>query len=188
MNNVLAWRVPLAAPATLPSPSESGFKPPSNSTIVFRDGMALVERTAAYLDGPGRAAVEASAGLRQRPLRRREHAAHDAAAGSRLLASDPPRAASEATSARTTPRRNAERSACRRRPGRRTYRASPSLPEALQNLMTESYALHDRIVRLDRALSDQPRRWRLRSRARQSGRHADRPPARRLQPLNREDR
>ena len=49
---------------------------------IFREGMALVERTAAYLDGPGRKEAKALAGPVGDALRQREHAADHAAAWS----------------------------------------------------------------------------------------------------------
>ena len=53
---------------------------------LFRDGMALVEETATYLDGPGRAESKKLARAAALGLRHREHAAHHAADAARLLA------------------------------------------------------------------------------------------------------
>ena len=58
---------------------------------LFKEGMALVEEAAAYLDGPGRQESRQSAPPRRPGLCDGEHAAHDAAHAGRLLAAAPAR-------------------------------------------------------------------------------------------------
>ena len=58
---------------------------------LFRDGMALVEETAAYLDGPGRQESKKLYAQRRARLCHRKHAAHHAADAAGVLASAPSR-------------------------------------------------------------------------------------------------
>ena len=53
---------------------------------LFRDGMALVEETAAYLDGPGRKESKKLSAQRRARLCHRKHAADHAADAARVLA------------------------------------------------------------------------------------------------------
>jgi regulator of CtrA degradation len=118
---------------------------------IFREGMALVERTAAYLDGPGRKEAKAlatpaamlyaseSMRLTTRLLElaswlmiRRDH--KEGKIGAEELARKRERV------------RLAE-------PGRISHvKGFDTLPDGLQRLIVASFALNDRIVRLDLAM------------------------------------
>jgi regulator of CtrA degradation len=68
------------------SPSVSGWPVPRSFATLFRDGMALVEETASYLDGAGRHRIQKTRTQCGAGLRDREHAAHHAADATCLLA------------------------------------------------------------------------------------------------------
>jgi regulator of CtrA degradation len=119
---------------------------------IFKEGMALVERTASYLDGPGRKEAKALTGgvgvlyatesmrlttrlldlaswlLIRRALREREITEEEA----------------------QKKRRRVKLQAFGRPSHVKGY---AELPEGLKGLIEESFALHDRISQLDRAMS-----------------------------------
>ena len=118
---------------------------------VFKDGMALVERTATYLDGQGRreakslnaalAVVYASESMRLTSrlleiaswlLLRRSFSAGDISPEDARL------------------RRRCIKLATIGRPSH--VKGFPELPQSLRKLIDDSFALNDRIVRLDRAM------------------------------------
>lgn len=118
---------------------------------VFKEGMALVERTASYLEGPGR--VEAKA---LKPPANVLYATESMRLTTRLLD-----LASWLLIRRAI--KEGEMNEAEAQKKRRnitlqgTARAShvqglSELPQGLQDLIAESYALNERIVRLDRAL------------------------------------
>jgi len=118
---------------------------------IFKEGMALVERTAAYLDGPGRkearqlrgpvAVLYATESMRLTTrllelaswlMIRRAHKEGE-------ITADEARAKRERVKLRA--------------PGRPSHvKGFVDLPEGLRNLIEASYALNDRIVQLDRAM------------------------------------
>jgi regulator of CtrA degradation len=118
---------------------------------IFREGMALVERAAAYLDGPGRKEARALRGP-----------------GAMLYATESMRLTTrllelaswlmirraykegEITAAEVRKKRERVRLTA---PGRLSHiKGFEELPEGLRNLITASFALNDRIVRLDCAM------------------------------------
>jgi regulator of CtrA degradation len=127
------------------------FAASENFDAVFKDGMALVERTAAYLDGSGRreakslspalAVVYANESMRLTTrlleiaswllVRRSQSAGEISAEDARL-------------------RRRCIKLASIGRPAH--VKGFAELPQMLRSLIEESFALNDRIVRLDKAL------------------------------------
>jgi regulator of CtrA degradation len=118
---------------------------------VFQDGMALVERTAAYLDGEGRKDAR-----RLRPPLSVIYATESMRLTTRLLELASWLVISRAVrEGRITPeegRRKRERVKLRSvgRPSHISQYAE--LPAGLRQLIEESFAMNDRIVQLDRAL------------------------------------
>jgi regulator of CtrA degradation len=120
--------------------------------LVFKEGMALVERAASYLEGPGRTEAK-----RLAPPANVLYAAESMRLTTRLLD-----LASWLLIRRAIKEGEMSDAEAEKKRGRVNL-ASPSrpahvqgfaqLPEGLQSLVAESYALHDRIVRLDRALN-----------------------------------
>lgn len=119
---------------------------------VFKEGMALVERAAAYLEGPGRAEAK-----RLAPPTNVLYTAESMRLTTRLLD-----LASWLLIRRAIKEGEmSEGEAQKKRKGvnldgpARTAHVQgfSQLPSGLQDLIVESYALHDRIVRLDQALS-----------------------------------
>lgn len=120
---------------------------------VFKEGMALVERTAAYLDGEGRRAQRGLA-----PSISVSYATESMRLTTRLLElaswllikralRDGEITPEEANRKRAHIKLAGE--------GRASHvRGFDALPAGLRELIVESFALHDRIVQLDRALSD----------------------------------
>jgi regulator of CtrA degradation len=118
---------------------------------IFREGMALVERTAAYLDGPGRREAK---GLSGAPAML--YASESMRLTTRLL-----ELASwlmirrsykegEITAEQLARKRDRVRLT---EPGRISHvKGFDALPEGLRDLITASFALNDRIVRLDLAM------------------------------------
>jgi len=120
-------------------------------TAIFKDGMALVERTAAYLDGDGRKQAKALG-----PAVALVYATESMRLTTRLL-----EIASWLLLQRSL--KDGEMTADEARVKRRSIRFSalgrPShtkgfseLPKALRDLIEESFALSDRVLQLDRAL------------------------------------
>lgn len=120
--------------------------------LVFKEGMALVERAASYLEGPGRTEAK-----RLPPPANVLYAAESMRLTTRLLdlaswllirRAIKEGEMSEAEAEKKRDRVNLDA------PARPTHvQGFAHLPEGLQSLVSESYALHDRIVRLDRALN-----------------------------------
>src|SRR5262245_36740122 len=118
---------------------------------IFREGMALVERSAAYLDGPGRKEAKALTGPAAML-----YASESMRLTTRLL-----ELASwlmirrsfkdgEITAEQLARKRERVRLT---EPGRISHvKGFDTLPEGLQDLIKASFALHDRIVRLDLAM------------------------------------
>lgn len=120
---------------------------------IFKEGMALVERTAAYLDGPGRKEAKGLTGgvgvLYATESMRLTTRLLDLA--SWLLIR---RALKEGEI-------DAEEAARKRRRVKLQAFGRPShvkdfgtLPEGLRGLIEESFAMHDRIIQLDRAMTN----------------------------------
>jgi regulator of CtrA degradation len=122
---------------------------------VFKQGMALVERTASYLEGPGRAEAKrlpASVNVL--------YASESMRLTTRLLDMASwlliRRALKDGDISETEAQRKRKNVALQS-PSRSSHVAGfGELPEALRSLVEESYALHDRIVQLDRAMSVKP--------------------------------
>jgi regulator of CtrA degradation len=127
------------------------FAASSQFDAIFREGMALVERTAAYLDGPGRKEAKALAGPAAML-----YASESMRLTTRLL-----ELASwlmirrsfkegEITAAQLARKRERVRLT---QPGRISHvKGFDTLPEGLRKLIEASFALNDRIVRLDLAM------------------------------------
>lgn len=122
---------------------------------VFKEGMALVERTAAYLDGPGRRdakGLKAPANVL--------YATESMRLTTRLLDLASwlliRRALKEGeiTDMEAQSKRQRVKLQSLGRPSH--IKGFAELPEGLCGLIEESYALHDRIVQLDRAMALTP--------------------------------
>jgi regulator of CtrA degradation len=119
---------------------------------VFKEGMGLVERTAAYLDGEGRKAAKALAGkttvLYTTESMRLTTRLLDLASWLliRRALKD-----GEITEAEAQKKRARVKLQSLGRPSH--IRGFGDLPEGLQRLIEESFALHDRIVQLDLAMA-----------------------------------
>lgn len=123
---------------------------------VFKQGMALVERAAAYLDGPGRQEAKQL----KSPLTL-VYATESMRLTTRLL-----ELASwllirrgvkdgEITAAEAAVRRERVKLQPLGRPSH--VKQYDELPQGLRDLIAESFALNDRILQLDRALTAEPR-------------------------------
>jgi regulator of CtrA degradation len=119
---------------------------------IFREGMALVERTASYLDGPGRKEAKSLQGgagvLYATESMRLTTRLLDLASWLLIRRAIKEGEMSEAEAQKK--RKNVSLQG--------TAKAShvpglAALPAGLQELISESYALNERIVRLDRALN-----------------------------------
>lgn len=119
---------------------------------VFKEGMALVERTAAYLDGVGRKEAKALAGgvavLYATESMRLTTRLLDLA--SWLLIRRGVREG-EITEDEAAKKRRRVKLQAFGRPGHVT--GYSELPDNLRRLIDESFALHDRVVRLDAAIA-----------------------------------
>jgi regulator of CtrA degradation len=118
---------------------------------IFREGMALVERTATYLDGAGRKESRALRG----PVAVL-YATESMRLTTRLLELASwlmiQRAVKEGEISEDEARGKRARVKLRA-PGRPSHvKGFTELPEGLRNLIEASYALNDRIVQLDRAM------------------------------------
>lgn len=122
---------------------------------VFRQGMELVERTAAYLDGPGRRQAKALA-----PQVGRVYATESMRLTTRLLDLASWLLVRRSLKEGEITEQEARRKCARIRlatSGRPSHIASfAELPADLQRLIEESFALSDRIVRIDRSLQQIP--------------------------------
>jgi regulator of CtrA degradation len=129
------------------------FQASEQFDIVFREGMALVERVAAYLEGPGRAEAK------QLPAPANVlYAAESMRLTTRLLDLASwllvRRAVKHGDMSEAEANSKRQAGSIEAPPARTTHVLGfGSLPETLRALIAESYSLHDRIVRLDRALA-----------------------------------
>ena len=119
---------------------------------IFKEGMALVERTAAYLDGPGRKEAKALVGgagvLYATESMRLTTRLLDLA--SWLLIRRALKEGEITEEEASKKRRRVKLQAFGRPAHVKGYN---DLPDGLKALIDESFSLHDRIVRLDRAMS-----------------------------------
>ena len=107
---------------------------------IFKEGMALVEQTARYLDGPGRQEARKLRG----PLSVL-YATESMRLTTRLLELASEISAEEARSKRQRVKLKG--------PGRPSHvKGFIELPQGLQQLVEQSFSLNDRIVQLDRAM------------------------------------
>jgi regulator of CtrA degradation len=118
---------------------------------IFREGMALVERTAAYLDGPGRKEAKAlpapAALLYANESMRLTTRLLELASWLMIRRSHKE---GEITAEQLARKRERVRLT---EPGRISHvKGFETLPEGLQKLIVASFALNDRIVRLDLAM------------------------------------
>ena len=140
--------------------------PPSNVTVsfgeryqtseqfdlVFKEGMALVERTASYLEGPGRAEAK-----RLSAPANVLYASESMRLTTRLLDLASwlliRRALKEGEISETEAQKKCS-SVSLHGPAKPSHvQGYDTLPQGMRDLIGESYALFDRIVRLDRALN-----------------------------------
>jgi len=140
--------------------------PPSNVTVsfgeryqaseqfdlVFKEGMALVERTASYLEGPGRAEAK-----RLSAPANVLYASESMRLTTRLLDLASwlliRRALKEGEISETEAQKKCS-SVSLHGPAKPSHvQGYDTLPQGMRDLIGESYALYDRIVRLDRALN-----------------------------------
>ena len=128
------------------------FQASAQFDLVFKQGMALVERTAAYLEGPGRAEAK-----RLPPQVNVLYASESMRLTTRLLDMASwlliRRALKEGDISETEAQKK-RKGVTLLAPARSSHVAGfGELPEGLRGLVEESYALQDRIVQLDRAMS-----------------------------------
>lgn len=128
------------------------FQASAQFDVVFKQGMALVERTAAYLEGPGRAEAK-----RLPAAVNVLYASESMRLTTRLLDMASwllvRRALKEGDISEAEAQRK-RKGATLQTPSRSSHVAGfGELPETLRGLVEESYALQDRIVQLDRAMS-----------------------------------
>jgi len=128
------------------------FQASEQFDLVFKEGMALVERTATYLEGPGR--VEAK---RLAAPANVLYAAESMRLTTRLLDLASwllIRRAIKEGEISEAEAQNRRRSVSLQSPARAAHvQGFSALPDGLKDFIAESDALHERIVRLDRALS-----------------------------------
>ena len=119
---------------------------------IFKVGMALVERTAAYLDGPGRKEAKGLAGspavLYATESMRLTTRLLDLASWLLIRRS---LKEGEITEEEAQKKRRRVKLQAFGRPSH--VKGFDSLPAGLQALIEESFSLHDRIVQLDRAMT-----------------------------------
>lgn len=132
------------------------FEASGQFDAVFREGMALVEEVAAYLDGAGRRDSKAL-----KPPLSVLYATESMRLTTRLLDLASwlliRRALKEGEIDADEAKRKRQRVKLKAlgRPGH--IKRFEELPEALQDLVERSFALHDRIVKLDRAVTTELR-------------------------------
>ena len=131
------------------------FQASAQFDVVFKQGMALVERTAAYLEGPGRSEAK-SLPAAVNVL----YASESMRLTTRLLDMASwlliRRALKEGDISEMEAQKK-RKGVTLQSPSRSSHVAGfGDLPEGLRILVEESYALQDRIVQLDRAMSVRP--------------------------------
>lgn len=128
------------------------FQASDNFDVVFREGMALVEETAEYLDGEGRADAK---GLK--PTTSVLYATESMRLTTRLLDLASwlliRRGLKEGELTAEEARRKRQRVKLQALGRPSHIRDFEDLPEGMQRLIVASFALHDRIVKLDRAMT-----------------------------------
>lgn len=128
------------------------FQASDGFEIVFKEGMALVERTAAYLDGPGRKEAKALKGaatvLYATESMRLTTRLLDLA--SWLLIR---RSLKEGEITEDEAKRKRQRVKLQSFGRPSHVKGFDDLPDGLRGLIEESFKLHDRIVKLDRAIA-----------------------------------
>jgi regulator of CtrA degradation len=128
------------------------FQASEQFDLVFKEGMALVERTAAYLEGPGRADAK-----RLKAPANVLYATESMRLTTRLLDLASwlliRRAIKEGEMSEAEAQRKRKNVSLQGAAKASHVQGLASLPAGLQELISESYALNERIVRLDRALS-----------------------------------
>ena len=128
------------------------FQASEQFDLVFKEGMALVERTAAYLEGPGRAEAK-----RLRAPANVLYATESMRLTTRLLDLAAwlliRRAIKEGEMSEAEAQKKRKNVSLQGTAKASHVQGLASLPAGLLELITESYALNERIVRLDRALS-----------------------------------
>ncbi len=131
------------------------FQASDNFDQVFKNGMALVERTAAYLDGEGR---RESKGLPA--VTTVLYATESMRLTTRLLDLASwlliRRALKEGEISEEEAARKRQRVKLQSLGRPQHTKGFDDLPIGLRNLIDDSFALHDRIVQLDRAMSLEP--------------------------------
>lgn len=143
----------LEAPAVVPVSFAERFAMSGQLDSVFREGMALVERTASFLEGPGRQEAKAL-----KPPVSVIYATESMRLTTRLLEVASwllvHRALKEAeiTPEEAAVRRSRVKLRTLGRPQHIKHFAE--LPEGLRELITLSFAITDRLVQLDRALNE----------------------------------
>lgn len=119
---------------------------------IFKEGMTLVERTAAYLNGPGRAEAKSLAGpvsvLYATESMRLTTRLLDLASWLLIRRS---LKEGEITEEEAAKKRRRVKLQAFERPAH--VKGFTDLPQGLRGLIEESFSLHDRIVQLDRAMS-----------------------------------
>lgn len=122
--------------------------------ILFRDGMALVEETAAYLDGPGRS--ESRALSRPNAL---AYASESMRLTTRLMQLTSWLLLQRAVNEGELTRDEAEKEHARLKVSQHDIASAPDmftvLPETLRALVERSLRLQDRIMKIDAALKGQ---------------------------------
>ncbi len=122
---------------------------------VFKEGMLLVEQTAAYLDGQGRREAKTL-----KPPASVLYATESMRLTTRLLDLASwllvRRALKEGEITVEEARRKRQRIKLQALGRPSHIKGFSELPEGLRQLIEDSFKLHDRIVQLDRALSEQP--------------------------------
>jgi regulator of CtrA degradation len=129
------------------------FQASEKFDVVFKEGMGLVERAANYLEGPGRAEAK-----RLSTAANILYSSESMRLTTRLLNLASwlliRRAYKEGELTEAQAKRKRERVKLQSSPSRPSHVAGyAGLPDGLRGLIDESYALHDRIVRLDSAMN-----------------------------------
>lgn len=151
MRNSLRARSALK-PANVTVSFGERFQASEQFDVVFKEGMGLVERAANYLEGPGRAETK-----RLSSTANILYSSESMRLTTRLLDLASwlliRRAYKEGELTELQAKRKRERVKLQG-PSRASHVTGYSdLPEGLRGLIDESYALHDRIVRLDSAMN-----------------------------------